>query len=120
MNLTDFTQAIKDNGGASYNLNTGELNPNKGYFVGLKGFEKVVPLSSVASSVATFIKENGFELSNPNKWVGAWINDDKLVLDVSIRVDTLCEARELALTNRQIALYDAQNDDVITIPNSRK
>lgn len=121
MNLTQFVQAIKDNGGASYNLNTGQLNSNEGYFVSLIGAEKVVPLSSVTSAVANFIKENGFKLSNPNNWVGAWVNKNgDLVLDISINPNTLCEARRIAITNKQEAIYDNVNQIVITMPSSDK
>ena len=40
MNLLNVFNRIVENGGATYNLSTGEFNPNSGYGVALKGFER--------------------------------------------------------------------------------
>jgi len=125
MNLTDFVNAILSSkmGGkaTTYNLNTGELNIESGYLVSLKGHAKEMPLSSVASSVSEYIREFGFVLSEPDNYIAGYIaTDHTLTLDVVKKTDTLCEARNLALTNRQKHLYDNSNQEIITMPNGDK
>jgi hypothetical protein len=112
-NLFDFVASIVETNGGSYNLNTRELNPKRGYFVSIKGFEQVSKPNSIGSSVSKFISENGFELSKHDRFVGAWLEDGELILDVSVNVLNLDDAKELGNKNDQTAIFDAENQEVI-------
>jgi len=117
-NLNKFCRSIIENNGASYNLNTGEFNPDEGYFVSLKGTELLGEKSGVTSLVYKFVQENGFQLSQPDKFLGGWVDekdDSVVVLDVSVKLYDLNDAIELGKKNNQEAIYDAYNKEVIKI-----
>jgi hypothetical protein len=112
-NLKDFIKATIDNNGATYNLNTGELNPTSGYFVGLKGNEKIIGLDNYTKDVQTYVLANSTKLSDKDNYLGSWINEDEIVLDIAVRVDSLDKAIKLGKENEQSAIYDASNKVVI-------
>lgn len=115
-NLNKFVNSIIENNGASFNINTGEFNPNDGFFVSLKGFEKVVDKEGLTSHVASFVQENAFQLSKLDMFLGGWVReDDSVALDISIKVPTLCEALKLGNDNEQDAIFDAANEEVINL-----
>jgi len=115
-NLNKFIESIIDNDGASFNINTGEFNPDDGFFVSIKGFEKIVDKQGLTSHVANFVQENAFQLSKLDMFLGGWVRkDDSVALDVSIKVPTLCEALTIGRENEQEAIYDAVNKEIINL-----
>ena len=71
----------------------------------------------MASSVATYIQENGFELSKPNRVIVGILMEDRLILDICADLELLCEA--VKITDRQTVLYDGVGN-IITMPNGDK
>ena len=89
MNLQNFFEAIIQNGGASYSITSGELNPTSGYFVSTAKNELVVAFSDFHKGViANFILANGFDLSLENRFLGGWINNNQVFLDVSDHISS--------------------------------
>jgi hypothetical protein len=115
-NLKEFIKATEENNGATYNLKTGELNPTKGYFVGLKDKGRQVkyhyPFNEV---VQDFVLKNSFDLSNENTFVGSWIEDGELYLDVVKMFEDKEDGINAGIENEQIAIYDASTNEVITL-----
>lgn len=108
MSLLKFCESIRTNGGASYNINTGELNPSTGFMVSKKGFELKVPYSPdlIENIVKLYI--HGFikELLCEDVFLGGWTYNDHLFLDVSVLVNTRDEAIALSLINDQVAYFE--------------
>jgi hypothetical protein len=114
-NLVNFNKAIVSNGGASYNLMTGEFNPNHGYMVSIKGHEKThkAGKESYQYEIADYVKSKAIILmagivddSIDRIFLGGWIDNGLLYLDVSYLVDTEEEAIQMAKDNEQIAYHD--------------
>lgn len=101
---------IKENNGGTLNKDLSMAQVTKGYMVSLIGTEEVYNditidiLTSYASKVL-----NGF--------LGVWFNTDneKYYLDNSVNILNLDDAYQLAKENKQLAIYDIENDKVITI-----
>lgn len=115
MNIKAFIKSILDNGGASYNLNTGELNPSKGYFVSNHGSEEIFE-EWTPEDVRTYINKNAIELTNPSVFLGAWIQDGVLFLDCSAQILDKKEAINSGFNNFQQAIYNANEGVVINLP----
>ena len=119
-NLKEFVAAIIENGGATYNLANGGT-VDKGYMVSKKGFEmKFQPEVDVTQAVCQFIKEFGFELYEVENFIGAWIDEGVLYLDVSNNFTKRSDAIREGYKNEQIAIFDVVNMDSIYLPSPQK
>lgn len=125
INVFDYLSKTDEQGdyvndGASYNLNTGEFNPNEGYFVSLVGYEEEVDIPT-----------------NPNKWQDAvlswasrtrafsaigvemnvffdfWLHDGKLYLNLSEKIMNRDEAVRQGYARNQISIYNANDGTYI-------
>ena len=83
-NLKQFSRALLENGGATFNLVSGE-HEFKGYAYSIFGHEKihdnVSVLSEVEQAVKTFVGEKGVELYSVHNHLGGWFEEGKLFLD---------------------------------------
>lgn len=112
-NLLNFCTAILEDGGATFNIATG-TSPASGYIVSEAGHEVVMPMMKneianqifVTSAVRQYISDKGFELSLVDNYLGAWVDKNKLYLDISRVYDNEDEARAMAIKNNQIAYFD--------------
>lgn len=121
MNLKEFFNATIKNGGASYSLTTGELNPNKGYFVSRPKVGSQIPFSSFSEDkLAEFIQNNAFDLSSEFVFVGSWIENNTVHLDVTEQLFDKRIALTVALERNQLAIYDAVLGKVINLPIERQ
>jgi hypothetical protein len=119
-NLINFRNAIINNGGASYNLLTGEFNPTNGYMVSINDHEYVIRFNTLnlQHEIARYIRSKADILISglsEDKFIGAWIEDDNLVLDVSIKVDSLEDAIQIGKENEQRAIFDCKNSVTINL-----
>jgi hypothetical protein len=111
MNLNSFLSTVLMDGGASYNIITGDTVPNTGYMVGIDGYETRYDQSSITNSdvrnyVITYIEI----LSDGETFLGGWLDKqaNEICLDVSIHIADREEAVEFARNNNQIAIYDCK------------
>lgn len=85
MNLTKIIEIAIQNGGVTYNLNTGELNPETGFMVGVsKEFEQSVMWLG-ESELKLYIQQHATELVKQNRYLGIWFDGLYYVLDVAER-----------------------------------
>src|SRR5690625_4305829 len=120
MNLSKLMQEILANNGASYSLNSGELNPTNGYFVGGFVKSKVVHLEDFNEShLQEFILNNSPLLSLDNAYLGTWVDmDTNLVhIDASMMANDLVNALDIASKYKEIAIYDNENSKSIYLQN---
>jgi hypothetical protein len=114
MNLIKFIENVKQNGGASHNINTGEFNPQNGYFASIQGREKIVDKINKVI-LLQFIKDNIDLLTDHDNFLGAWTNDGKIYLDVSKKFKDKQFALLFGEVNQQLAIYDANKGEVINL-----
>ena len=118
-NLKQFVQNTLSNNGCSYNLITTEINPNKGYMVAIPekeliiaNFDKLTE-KALQYKVAEFIKVNALILIggtvDENYFIGSWVDNNKLYLDISVNVSIKNEAEFLGRKYKQIAIWDCAN-----------
>lgn len=119
-NLKKFVAATLQNGGASFSLQTGELNPTSGYMVAISGHEKIIPNvtdnNQLQYIIADYIKENAIILAagiSCDTFIGTWLHENKLYLDVSQNVADKASAVRMAVDNNQLAIWDCENQTEI-------
>jgi hypothetical protein len=121
MNLQNFYNELVNNNGASYNITTGILNPNSGFFVSLPNREQQINRNNFNTSIlADFINNNIDLLSNENNFVGGWIENGIVYLDVSEQIADKRTALNLGVQRNQLAIYDANNGKVINLPTPQR
>ena len=121
MNANKFIQLLKDNSGASYNMITKEYNPNKGFFVSLPNLETKVSLQSLSvDDIVTFINRHRTLLQDNKKFVGGWIDNDTVYLDISEQLFDKREALERGYKHNQLAIYNANDGKVIDLPTPQR
>jgi hypothetical protein len=122
-------QYTKANYGGTFLINGDSAELNDGYMVSLYGYESRITLNAFHSRrlgfVAGFIESidsvnsiiNGIVSTRIQaywnhdgmEWplfIGSWIDDGMLVMDISIQVKTLNQAMELAKRFKQKAIFD--------------
>lgn len=122
-NLKNFVNSIIENGGASYNLVTGEFNPDNGYMVSIYGHERKLKYDGITKSVqyqvAEYIKDKAIILSSgateESYFIGAWVENNELYLDVSVKVEFSREAYFKAKENKQLAYFSNAKKETIFI-----
>ena len=121
MNANKFIQLLKDNSGVSYNMITKEYDPNKGFFVSLPNLETKVSLQSLSvDDIVTFINKHRSLLQDKTKFVGGWIDNNIVYLDISEQIENKREALELGYKHNQLAIYDANLRQVIDLPTPQR
>ena len=121
MNANKFIQLLKDNSGVSYNMVTKEYNPNKGYFVSLPNLETKVSLQSLSvDDIATFINKHRSLLQDKTKFIGGWIDNDTVYLDISEQIFDKREALERGYKHNQLAIYNTNEVKVIDLPTPQR
>lgn len=116
-NLHDFVASVVENGGATFNLVTG-TSPTTGFVVSERGFELKLELFGnaitrevlISAIVTDYIREFGFELNDPENFLGGWIDGEELFLDISRVYDNEHDALRVAVENGQRAYYHIDTD----------
>jgi len=121
-NLILFKKSILNNGGGSYNLLNGQLNPTDGFMVSIADHETILKqnwMTGLQYHIASYIKEKAHilcgGLTNQRYFIGAWVENDELYLDISIKVTTKEEAERIAKDNNQLAYYDNGKKTIILL-----
>ena len=124
-NLKQFSRALLENGGATFNLVSGE-HEFKGYAYSIFGHEKIhntidggFTIGQVEDAVKKFIKEKGVELYSVHNHLGGWFDKGKLYLDITNVTTDLRNAVVKGLRNGQRAIYDFQTDKDIDLPKGQ-
>ena len=116
-NLNNFIHSILKDGGATFHLPTGRMTFKEGYFVGSADGEMITNLGNqrykeeviehkIIDAVKEFISEKGFELMDADNYLGGWIDEGKLYLDITNLFTDKKEALSNGYKNKQIAIFD--------------
>lgn len=121
-NLKQFSRALLEDGGATFNLVSGE-HEFKGYAYSIFGHEKihdnVSVLSEVEQAVKTFVGEKGVELYSVHNHLGGWFEEGKLFLDITNVESDLRNAIEQGIRNGQEAIHDFRSGKDIYLPKGQ-
>jgi len=121
MNLQQFFTETLNNNGASYSILSGELNPTNGYFVSIANKGITVDLSDFSQKVVSdYISQNAIQLNQQKYFVGSWIDNGTVYLDITVQVADKRNALELGYRNGQLAIYDANLGQVIDLPSPQR
>lgn len=81
----------------------------EGYMVALDGFERIVTaLSFDDRIIGEFIGENWDRLTEPQNYLGTWVTNGRVYLDVAQNIYNIDSAVQVALNNGQLAIYDVK------------
>lgn len=115
MNFLNVYNQIVENGGATYNMTTGELNPDSGYMVAQMEFEQVFDFyrnpNVFSEQVKSYLTKKILDqlICRSDIYLGFWLKDGKIYFDVVRKIADRDEAIREGRANKQIAIYDANN-----------
>ena len=119
MNLQKIYSETLKNGGLTYNLDTGEANPKTGYMAG--GFapsDKFPKWQFInGDRLRNFIINNIEFLLHSDTYLGTWMDNNMIYIDISANFKNLSEAFEHAKINKEIAIWDCENERNLYIDN---
>jgi len=118
MNLNTLIHELALAGGFSYNTTTGESNPSTGYMVSLSGFEEQFYFDDLENKdIKQYFVKHVKQLCKEESFLGGWVDDNKVYLDISINIDSLEQAIFTGIVNNQRAIYDCANSKDIVLPS---
>jgi len=93
--------------GFSYNINTGDHNPDQGFMVSIKGYEETAPSGCdlIAFGRSYFLR-HAEQLADPNYYMGCWVNAGRFVFDISENIQFLETAIALGEHHDQQTIWD--------------
>lgn len=117
MNLQTLTDTILKEGGASYSLTYGNLAGTKGYALSIyKDREAQIPVNEFnPNELRNFVNENSDLLSNEGHFIGAWVDNGIVYLDISVKIRVQKDAIKMARANKQLAIFDLLNLKTIEV-----
>lgn len=105
--LEKLKNYVIENGGATISP-TGEIQSiQSGFMVSLNGFERIY--QDIKFIDLKMVKSYLKKAKEKNAFVGFWVSDKKIYIDLSINVNERGEALELAKQNNQLAIFDCLN-----------
>lgn len=108
--LTQLKNYIIKNGGATID-NHGSIKLfDRGYMVSLANYEKQTTIDRL--HIAT-LKKYLYLASLYGLYVGFWLDDGVLYVDMSKRIENKQQAIDFGLYNKQISIYDLKNQTTI-------
>lgn len=114
--MKKLIKKILENGGATLNAKLENADLNSGYMVSEVGAERVFRLEDVEGIEKT-LKEYAKRISS-NEYVGAWVDDNKLYIDISKHYKSKKQALKVGAENKQLAIYDIASAESIYLTKS--
>jgi hypothetical protein len=106
-----YRHTIENSG---YSVNLDNSIPVTGYMVSLKGYEKQINiLTFCPSDIDQFIRANLSVLYNRKCYIGTWIENDIVFIDISMNLQNKRASLAFAQDNGQIAIFDILNNKTI-------
>lgn len=106
-------EKIIENGGATLTRELEEAQDTKRYVVSIYGKEQVFNLNQLEElekAILSYAKD-----IKKGYYIGLWINDNKIYLDVSTSFDRKNQAMEFGINNKQIAIFDTKENKSLDV-----
>lgn len=111
LNNKMINEIIK-NGGATLDVNFNDFNVSTGYMVSLYSYEVKIDINDI-EAIKKEIENKKEEAKKRNAYIGLWVENGLVYLDISKHIIDYNEALETARNNEQMAIYDLKNDKSI-------
>lgn len=113
----ELEKIIKDginNDGFTIDGNFKPIQEKKGFMVSLYGYEKIYPLNGDYKALkADILKYQELIKNYKNIYIGMWIDNDLIYLDISKHYNSKKRAMQAGIQNEQLAIYDiAKNKSI--------
>ena len=112
MKLEDIKRII-ENEGATLDKDYNDFKSDVGFMVSLKGQEVKVNKNDIKGIKKEIEEKREFIKDKKGLYVGLWLEDDIIYIDVSIHIVNYSKALRVARNNDQKAIYDLQKNDSI-------
>lgn len=106
---------IIENKGATLDKNYDNFISDNGFMVSLKGEEVQVDKNNIEEIKKEIENKKKLIENKKGLYIGLWLDNDILFIDVSIHIVDYLEALEVARNNDQLAIFDLKNKDSIYI-----
>lgn len=110
-NIKTIIREIKENNGGTYNKELKSINAKQGYMVSLQGYEK--KCKTIEETESAIMENMEIVKGLDGAYLGAWIDEGIIYIDISILVENKEDALELGKVNNQLAIYDIENNESI-------
>lgn len=104
---------ILENKGATLDRNYNDFVSDNGFMVSLKGQEKKVNKNDIEEIKKEIENKKRLIENKKGLYIGLWLDNDILFIDISIHIIDYLEALEVARNNDQLAIFDLQKKDSI-------
>lgn len=112
MKIEDIKRII-ENKGETLNKELKKAELKRGYMVSLEGTETQTK-GDDHQAINQAIKEKQEIIKDKdNLYIGLWLDNNIMYIDISININDKIEALEFAKYNKQLAIYDIINNDSI-------
>ena len=112
MKLEEIKKIVENKGETlTKDLKKAELK--KGYMVSLEGTESQVQGNNYNAIIEAVKEKQEIIQDKDNLYIGLWLDNDIMYIDISINIQDKADALEFAKYNRQLAIYDLVNNDSI-------
>lgn len=104
---------IIENKGATLDKEYNDFKSDKGFMVSIKGQEVKVNKNDIEEIKKEIEKKRDFIQNKKGLFIGLWLDNDIMFIDVSIHIIDYLEALEVARDNEQLAIFDLKKKDSI-------
>ena len=104
---------IIENKGATLDSNYNDFKSDTGFMVSIKGQEVKVNKNDIQGIKKEIEKKREFIQDKKGLYIGLWLDNDIMYVDVSIHIIDYLEALEVARDNDQLAIFDLKKKDSI-------
>lgn len=112
MKLEDIKRII-ENKGETLTKELKKADINGGYMVSLEGTETQTQGDDHQAIKKAIEEKQAIIKDNNNMYIGLWLDSNIMYIDISININDKVEALEFAKYNKQLAIYDLENNDSI-------
>lgn len=112
MKLEELKRII-ENGGTTLTSELKQAELTRGYMVSLEGAESQVKGEDYQAIMKAIEEKQEIIKNKNNMYIGLWLDNNIMYIDISINIQDKTEALEFAKYNKQLAIYDIINNDSI-------
>lgn len=112
MKLEDIKRII-ENKGETLTKELKKADINGGFMVSLEGAEVQKNINDINGIKKAIEEKQEIIKDKNNLYIGLWLDNDIMYIDISINIIDKVEALEFAKYNKQLAIYDLKNNDSI-------
>lgn len=104
---------IIENKGATLDKDYNNFSSDRGYMVSIQGQEVKVDKNDIQGIKKEIEKKREFIKDKRGLYIGLWLEDDVMFVDVSVHIINYLRALEIGRCNKQKAIYDLRNNNSI-------